>query len=80
MLKKIIITCFCLYALLGFPAKAHGIVTDCLVEGGKYENDLYLVTFRGRLEVVEADDLSAGDGVTVFYQYGRVTSVLYGMH
>lgn len=74
MFKKIIIACLALYLLCGFPAKRHGYVSECLKEGYALENDLYRISFLTHSSIIEADDLTAGDPVTVFYQWGKVTS------
>ena len=56
---------------LGFLDKHHGIVISQLYEGYAESDDLYCVSVSGFLYEVSADDLNAGDLVTVWF-YGNI--------
>lgn len=55
-----------------------GVIIEKTYEGGRDENDLYIVEYSGgHREQIEADDLDAGDFVTVSHLFGQPASVKY---
>lgn len=56
----------------------HGYVVEKTSEGGSVYDDYYLVNINSELYEVEADDLSAGDVVTVYFKGSETVRTLQG--
>lgn len=55
-----------------------GYIVEKTYEGGKTENDLYIVEFPESHRVqIESDDLEPGDCVTVWFLFGQPAVVQY---
>lgn len=71
MVKAIAVT----LALIG----QYGTVTEQTTEGGRWENDYYIVELEdGEKHEIEADDLEIGDEVTVYFLAGEPVYTRYG--
>lgn len=67
-----------LFALIILFGQQTGYVIEKTFEGGKSENDLYIIeTADYHRYQVEADDLEKGDCVTVWFLFGQPTLIKY---
>ena len=66
------------YKILRVFEKHHGIVLCETYEGFAYDDDEYVIEVDGWTYTIGADDLSAGDLITVWFDGDRIVKVLYG--